>query len=113
MTHQTVKQYTTVVSEPEIDVTPSPTKSEQGAVVNDENALDKVLTLLEKALVCNTQSVRGPWPKQTGNKIRECRVCRSSEHSTTAHCKMHNLCFKCFAAGHVSYNCDRSTSRVG
>ncbi len=113
LTNQAVKQFTTVVSEPEVDVTPLPSKSEQGAGVNDENALDKVLTLLEKALVCNSQSVRGPWPKQTGPRIRECRVCQSSEHSTTAHCRMYNLCFKCFAAGHVSYNCNKTTSRVG
>lgn len=113
LTNQAVKQFTTVVSEPEVDVTPLPSKSEQGAGVNYENALDKVLTLLEKALVCNTQSVRGPWPKQTGPRIRECRVCQSSEHSTTAHCRMYNLCFKCFAAGHVSYNCNKTTSRVG
>ncbi len=38
--------------------------------MNDEHALDKVLTLPEKALVCNTQSIRGPWPKQTGHGIR-------------------------------------------
>lgn len=104
LTNQTVKQFTTVVSEPEVDVTPLPSKSKQGAGVNDENALDKVFTLLEKALVCNTQSMRGPWPKQTGPRIQECRVCQSSERSTIAHCRMHNLCFKCFAAGNVSYN---------
>ncbi|XP_052454489.1 uncharacterized protein LOC128014850 [Carassius gibelio] len=115
LTNHTVKQFTTVVSEPDVDVPVSSSKSEQGGGVADENALDKVLSLLEKTLVCNTQSVRGPWPKRTGNKIRECRVCQSGEHSTTAHCKMYNLCFKCFAAGHASYNCDshRVTSRVG
>ncbi|KAK9958539.1 hypothetical protein ABG768_010652, partial [Culter alburnus] len=73
LTNHTVKQFTTVVSEPDVDVPVSSSKSEQGGGVADENALDKVLSLLEKALVCNTQSVRGPWPKRTGNKIRECR----------------------------------------
>lgn len=115
MTTHAVKQFTTVVSEPDVDVSVSCSKPEQGVGVTGENALDKVLSLLEKALVCNNQSARGPWPKQTGNKFRKCRVCQSSEHSTTAHCKMYNLCFKCFAAGHTSYNCEsqRVTSRVG
>ncbi len=113
LTNQAVKQFATVVSEPGVDVTPLPSKSEQGAGMKDENALDKILTFLEKALVWNTQSVRGPWPKQTGPRIQECRVCQSSEHSTNAHCQMYNLCFKCFAAGHVSYNCSKTTSRVG
>ncbi|XP_056333324.1 uncharacterized protein LOC130244810 [Danio aesculapii] len=112
-TNQAVKQFATIVSEQEVDVTALHSKSEQGAGVSDENALDKVLTLLEKALVCNTQSMRGPWPKQTGHKIRECKVCQSSEHSTTAHCRMYNLCFKCFAEGHVSYNCSSAPPRVG
>lgn len=78
--------------------------------MNDTNALNKVLSLLEKAFVCNTQSMRGPWPKSTSNRILECRVCQSSEHSTTADCRMYNLCF---AADHLSYNCDKTTSRVG
>lgn len=91
LTNHAVKQFTTVVSEPDVDVSVSSSKSEQGVGVADENALDKVLSLLEKALVCSTQPVRGPWPKRMGNKIQECRVCQSSEHSMTAHCKMYNL----------------------
>lgn len=111
-TNQAVKQFAAVVSEREVDVTSSPPKVEQGADVTDEKALDKVLALLEKALVCNTQSVRSSCPKQTGNKNRQCKVCQSSEHSTSAHCRMYNLCFKCLAAGHRSYNCDQVTSRA-
>lgn len=116
LTNQAVKQCTTVVSELEVNVSPLSYKSEQGADVNNENALDKVLTLLEKskerALVCNTQSVWVSWSKQTGHRIWECKVCQSSEHSTTAHCRMYKLCFKCFADGHVSYNCDKTMSRA-
>ncbi|XP_051755516.1 uncharacterized protein LOC127515671 [Ctenopharyngodon idella] len=73
LTNHAVKQFTTVVSEPDVDVSVSSSKSEQGVGVADENALDKVLSLLEKALVCSTQPVRGPWPKRMGNKIQECR----------------------------------------
>ncbi|KAL1277365.1 hypothetical protein QQF64_024038 [Cirrhinus molitorella] len=77
----------------------------------DNGALDKVLTMLEKALVCNAQSVRGGWSKNPNRQRRECRVCTSKDHSTTAHCKMYNLCFKCFSSEHMSFNCEESVPR--
>lgn len=83
-------------------------RSETPASVADNGTLDKVLTMLEKALVCNAQSVHGNWSKNSNRQSRECRVCSSKDHSTTAHCRMYNLCFKCFSSGHRSFDCDRT-----
>lgn len=91
----------------------SSSQSETATPVTDNSTLDKVLTMLEKALVCNTQSVRGGWSKNPNKQGRECRVCGSKDHSTTAHCKMYNLCFKCFLSGHRSFNCEMTGPREG
>ncbi|KAI2645127.1 Gag polyprotein [Labeo rohita] len=105
-------QQTPKVLEPIDDSTSlSPHRSETATPAADNGALDKVLTMLEKALVCNAQSVRGGWSKNAYRQSRECRVCTSKDHSTTAHCNMYNLCFKCFSSGHMSFNCEKTVPR--
>lgn len=76
---------------------------EQVSCVAEKTTLLKVLNMLEKALVSNSQSARHtPTPTK---RPRQCRVCSSSEHTTNVHCRMYKLCFKCFSPDHVSYNC--------
>lgn len=112
VTKRVMCQQTVRVLEPIDDLTSlSPPRSETAIPAADNNTLDKVLTMLEKALVCNAQSVRGGWPKNSNKQGRECRVCTSKDHSTTAHCKMYNLCFKCFSSGHMSFNCEKILPR--
>lgn len=112
VTKRVACQQTVKVLEPIDDPTSlSPHRSETATPATDNSTLDKVLTMLEKALVCNAQSVRGGWPKNSYKQSRECRVCTSKDHSTTAHCKMYNLCFKCFSSGHMSFNCEKIVPR--
>ncbi|XP_058603961.1 uncharacterized protein LOC131522474 [Onychostoma macrolepis] len=110
-TKRVVCQQTAKVLEPIDDSTPLSHRSETATPATDNGALDKVLTMLEKALVCNAQSMRGGWSKNPNRQSRECRVCTSKDHSTTAHCKMYNLCFKCFSSGHMSFNCEKTVPR--
>lgn len=84
---------------------------DQAPSISEGETLEKVLTLLEKALVSNTQSVnRGP-RKQFHKRQRECAVCGSTNHWTKAHCQMHQLCFKCFSPGHMSFDCSEAGQR--
>lgn len=53
-------QQTAKVPEPIDD---SPHRSETATPAADNGTLDKALTILEKALVCNVQSVHGGWCK--------------------------------------------------
>ncbi|KAL1277421.1 hypothetical protein QQF64_024094 [Cirrhinus molitorella] len=111
-TRRVACQQAAKVIEP-VDNSPSlsPHRLETAMPATDNGALDKVLTMLEKALVCNAQSVRGGWSKNPNRQRRECRVCTSKDHSTTAHCKMYNLCFKCFSSEHMSFNCEESCAQ--
>ena len=76
---------------------------EQMSCAAEKTTLDRVLNMLEKALVSNSQSARQT-PTPTKGP-RQCKVCGSSEHTTNVHCRMYKLCFKCFSPEHVSFNC--------
>ncbi|KAK0137889.1 Retrovirus-related Pol polyprotein from transposon 297 [Merluccius polli] len=67
--------------------------------------LDRLLGMLEKALVCNAQATRYSQPKQGGGRSFKCDVCQSSDHSTQSHCRSHRLCFLCFSPEHVRSQC--------
>ncbi|KAF7705597.1 hypothetical protein HF521_020883, partial [Silurus meridionalis] len=89
VTRHVTSQHTTKVLEPINESTSLPPhRPETTTTAADSGALDKVLTMLEKTLVCNTQSVRGGWSKNPNRRNRDCRVCTSKDHSTTAHCKI-------------------------
>lgn len=65
----------------------------------------KMLTaLLDHAVLQNTQMAARQAPgKQFHNKL--CRVCKSSEHSTLAHCRRDHLCLACFQPNHIKRDC--------
>lgn len=77
---------------------------ESERTTTEGHALDKILGMLEKALVCSTQSAQGNYEKHDV-KRNVCRVCQSYDHSTIAHCRRHKLCFKCYQAGHTRPQC--------
>lgn len=41
-----------------------------------------------------------------------CRVCQSTEHSTTAHCRQANLCMGCYKPGHWKRQCQQRRPRI-
>lgn len=75
---------------------------------NETDAMERVLSLLEKTLSSNVQLTH----RQTQNPVRKnsrnCKVCSSSDHSTSAHCRMYKLCFRCYSPGHIGANCSQS-----
>lgn len=79
------------------------------STVSDGQALEKIQGMLEKALVSNAQSVLGGRGRLSEKHPRGCKVCQSTDHSTTAHCKLHKLCFQCFAPGHTKAQCQANT----
>lgn len=86
---------------------------EPECTASEENTLERELGMFEKALVCNTQSVSGERYRRGAKRPMSCRVCQSTDHSTNAHCRLHRLCFQCYAPGHTREQCQANTqSRV-
>lgn len=77
-------------------------ESEQLSSVSENSTLDKVLSLLEMALVSNTQSMHRGSRKQPPKRPHECQFCGSKEHNTRVHCRMNRLCVTCLSPGHLS-----------
>lgn len=85
--------------------TPSPPQ-------NDDNCMKTLISLLDRALFQNSQAeIRCPRPSQP--PMRPCKVCRSHEHSTLAHCRRQRLCLACFQPGHIKKNCTESQPSTG
>ena len=102
-----------LVKRPNVSFSHCGCNSELAPPVSEGGTLEKVLSMLEKTLISNTQSVnRGP-RKQFSKRQRECAVCGSANHWTKAHCQMHQLCFKCFSPDHMSFECGESGQRQG
>ncbi len=81
---------------------------ERSPSVSDHNTVDRVLSLLERALTSNTQSMGSRLNWQGSKHPRECQICGSSQHNTRSHCRMHKLCVQCYSPEHISVNCDQS-----
>lgn len=81
----------------------------------DENCLRTLIGLLDRTLVHNSQEVvqnNQPMYRQHSSaqsQRRQCRVCKSVEHSTLAHCRRDRLCLSCYRPGHIKKNCPDST----
>ncbi|XP_076866675.1 uncharacterized protein LOC143517762 [Brachyhypopomus gauderio] len=86
--------------------TPAPSAAEH-ATQQLVGVFDRVLSLCTSSVgsdlrVCErfdrSQGRRG-WQHAA------CRVCKSAEHTTHAHCKLFRLCLTCFKSGHVKRDC--------
>lgn len=76
---------------------------------NDEKCtMDRVLRLLEQTLSSNAQLAHSPSQNRANRYTRDCKVCGSADHSTSAHCRMNKLCFRCYSPGHIGANCNQS-----
>lgn len=72
----------------------------------DDDSLKRLVSLFDRALAQNNRTVPNPvsfnrfqpWP---------CSVCKSSEHSTLAHCRQKRLCLACFEPNHLKRNCPK------
>lgn len=67
--------------------------------------MDKVLSLCSASLSSSHpgRTIKTSDPKSSVNST--CRVCRSTEHTTYAHCMRHRLCRNCLKPGHFKSNC--------
>lgn len=93
-------------------VRPSESAFEPDHAVCENNTMDKMLNMLEKALSCNTQSSRATGHhKYNVRRPQVCKVCQSNNHSTVAHCRLHRLCFSCYLPGHTRDMCEMSASQ--
>lgn len=77
-------------------------EQECSKAVLENTTMDRVLSLLETALVSNTQAINYRSNKQISRRSRECQVCGNLQHDTRSHCRMHRLCFRCFSPEHIS-----------
>lgn len=82
------------------------------AVVSESNALERVLSMLERVLERTSQpspSVVRPEtvPFSHGSP---CRVCRQASHSTRTHCMREKRCLECLEIGHQKKDCPKGSS---
>lgn len=80
------------------------------AVVSESNALERVLSMLERVLERTNQpapSAARPAPFNYGSP---CRVCRQTSHSTRTHCMREKRCLECLETGHQRRDCPKGSS---
>ena len=76
----------------------------------DDNCIKTLIGLLDRSLAQNSQAeVRQHSPSQLQKRF--CRVCKSVEHSTLAHCRHERLCLSCYRPGHIKRNCPNNNFR--
>ena len=77
----------------------------------DDNCIKTLIGLLDRTLAQNNQAtvVRQHSSDQFQKKF--CKVCKSVEHSTLAHCRHERLCLSCFKPGHIKRNCPNNHFR--
>lgn len=85
----------------------SPVESENGAASKtfcDDNCLKTLVNLFDRALSQNNHAMS---KSASFDRFQHqpCRVCKSSEHSTLAHCRQKRLCLACFEPNHIKRNC--------
>lgn len=94
---------------------PAPTVCEQQQRSTDFSALEKVIDMLEKVLLTNTNRPqfhpkRQPsrsLPRIEGFDALPCAICKDAAHSALTHCREHRLCFQCQSPGHSRRFCPR------
>lgn len=93
---------------------PAPSVSEQQQKSKDISALEKVIDMLEKALLTNTHRTlntrQQPYsrvPRIEGFDDLPCAICNDAAHSALTHCREHRLCFQCQSPGHSRRFCPR------
>lgn len=82
-----------------------------GSTLPNSDALERVLSMLERVLERTSQPSQGPArPFQIhGARILSCRVCGDSTHSTRSHCMREKLCLVCMRVGHQRKDCPNVT----
>lgn len=75
--------------------------------------IQSLIGLLDRVLEQRAQTAAVAPPNKGPANIlqRRCRVCQSTEHSTTAHCRQENLCMGCFKPGHWKRDCQQRRPR--
>lgn len=76
----------------------------------DHSALERMISMLEKVLMSNTQSRPASrrmsgLPRIQGLNSTPCLVCEDASHSALSHCKENKLCFQCFSPDHARNSC--------
>lgn len=75
--------------------------------------IQSLISLLDRVLEqkAQTAAVGSSYKGPVNIFQRKCRVCQSSEHSTTAHCRQENLCMGCYEPGHWKKDCQQRRPR--
>ncbi len=98
---------------------PAPSVCEQQQKSTDFSALEKVIDMLEKVLLTNSNKPqshprRQPHarlPRIEGFDALPCSICNDVAHSALMHCREHRLCFQCQSPGHSRRSCLRWRSQ--
>lgn len=82
------------------------------AVVPESNALERVLSMLERVLERTNQPGPSAVRSETAPFIHgsPCRVCRQTSHSTRTHCMREKRCLECLETGHQRKDCHKGSS---
>lgn len=72
-----------------------------------QNAMDKMAVMLGEVLskVAKGPATGGRYYSSRGEASGPCKVCGERSHTTTTHCRQHNLCFSCKQPGHGKFQC--------
>lgn len=85
---------------------PSPSPTESVYIQSLISLLDRVME--QKA---QTAAVEPTYKGPVNIFQRKCRVCQSTEHSTTVHCRQENLCMGCYKPDHWKKDCPQRKPR--
>lgn len=86
----------------------------------DGNCLKTLIGLLDRTLAQNSQAMaqngqpmaqnnQPMYRQHPSDQRKHCKVCKSMEHSTLAHCWRERLCLSCFKPGHIKKDCQSYT----
>lgn len=81
------------------------------AATSEPNALERVLSMLERVLERTNQPAHAPNSHHLDSaRFTPCRVCGNNTHSTRTHCMRERRCLACLGVGHQKRECPQSTS---
>lgn len=81
------------------------------AHASDPNALERVLSMLERVLERTSQSYPTTRPQPTpATHFTPCKVCGDNNHSTRTHCMRERRCLGCLEQGHQRKDCPKATT---
>lgn len=85
-----------------------PTK-QSDITVPESNALERVLSMLERVLERTSQPTQAATRAQSSfDRPSPCRVCGQNSHSTRSHCMREKRCLSCLETGHQRKDCTKS-----